>query len=78
MHYIIQFIETGETKYKLSEQQELDCNIEALNRRGIHKYQIRKNEISCAEFLKQTNGMHLSPLALQIYFAKSEMYLEKG
>lgn len=77
MHYIIKFVETGETIYKLSEQEELNCNIEELNRRGIYKYQIHKNKIPYIEFLKQINGMHMSPISLEVYFANSDVYLDK-
>lgn len=74
MYYIIKYIETGETRYKLSELQDLDCNIKELNSIGVHKYQIRKNEIPYVEFLKQINGIHLSPLSLEMYFASSDVY----
>ena len=75
MYYIIQYTEHGEIKYKLSEEHKLDYDITDLNNRGINNYQIRKNNIPYAEFLKQVNGIHMSSLALDIYFANSEACL---
>ena len=72
MHYIIRYQEGNSIKYKLTEDNNIDSVEVELRDKGINQYAIRCNQIPFSEYFRDTTGIYLSDMALDLYYANSQ------
>ena len=72
MHYIIRYQEGDSFKYKLADENNIDSVEVELRDKGINQYTIRCNPIPFEEYFRDTAGIYLSDMPLDLYYANSQ------
>ena len=72
MYYIIRYQEDDSAKYKLADENNRNSAVIELIKRGIKQYTIRCNQTSFEDYFRDTTGIYLSDMPLELYYANSQ------